>query len=803
MRARRVSWLREFTDLPESDHARGAARRARAGRGSRRRTSTSFDVTGPVVVGQVVSFEDEPQSNGKTIRWCQVDVGGGRRTESAASSAVRATSWSGDKVAVTLPGAVLPGPFPISARKTYGHTSDGMIASAKELGLGDEHDGILRLAALGLDPEVGVDAIPLLGLDDFAVEVNVTPDRGYAFSIRGIAREYSNSTGAAFRDPGGSRGKVAEASGFPVVLQDDRAPIRGRAGCSVFTARVVRGVNATWPTPPWMVARLLLSGVRSISLIVDIGNYVMLELGQPIHTYDLAKVDPGGLVIRRAVPGRPSRRSTARCARLDPEDLVVADATGAIGLAGVMGGASTEISATSTDVLVEAGNWDPITIARSVRRHKLPSEAAKRYERGVDPRMSDVAAARVVDLLVELGGGTADPLGFYQDDSIAPAADRARLRLREPAHGRRLHRGRDRRVADRDRRDGRSQRIRLDGHAADLAARPDRRPHPGRGGRPHRRLRPHPVRAARRAARPWSHPRPAPASQCRAGTRRCRPRPRCWRTRSCRSSENDRFGGAEQAGAGAIRLANALDPDAANAAHHARSRASSRSPAATCRAASPTSRSTRSGSRSSPSRASPTGAARCRSATRRPDEAALDALRASIPPQPWHVGALLVGDARRQAARSGRRADRARPTRSMSPGSSRLRWMRRCASSPERHQALHPGRTAGAVVRGAAGRHRRRAAASLAARARPPARRRAARARPGCAHRGRRDRASRAADLGDARGHAATSRSSSPHGHPRPARCGTRWSPAAASCSSTSRSSTTTGVRAFRTARSR
>ena len=167
----------------------------------------------------------------------------------------------GDKVVVSLPGAVLPGPFPIAARKTYGHVSDGMIASTRELGLGDEHDGILLLSSLGLDPEVGTDAIALLGLDDAAVEINVTPDRGYAFSLRGVAREYSHATGAAFRDPAAAV-TPAPASGFAVVV-DDLAPVRERRAVSTFVTRVVRGIDATRPTPPWLASRLRLAGVRS------------------------------------------------------------------------------------------------------------------------------------------------------------------------------------------------------------------------------------------------------------------------------------------------------------------------------------------------------------------------------------------------------------------------------------------------------------------------------------------------------------------------------------------------------------
>ncbi len=407
-----ISWLGEWTDLPE-DVSLESLHAALVKVGLEEEDTHGFPLTGPIVVGRVLSVEPEPQSNGKTINWCQVDVG---EAEPRGIVCGAHNFGPGDKVVVTLPGAVLPGPFPIAARKTYGHVSDGMIASARELGLGDEHDGILRLADLGLDPEVGTDAIALLGLDDAAVEVNVTPDRGYAFSIRGIAREYSHSTGAAFRDPADAI-ELPAASGYPVTIADE-APVRGRPGCSVFSVRVVRGIDATRPTPPWMASRLRLAGIRSISLAVDISNYVMLELGAPNHSYDLAKVDAGGLVVRRATAGEQLETLDGKVRALDASDLVVADAQRALGIAGVMGGAYSEISDDTSDVLVEAAIWDPVTIARSVRRHKLPSEAAKRNERGVDPRMAERATARVAELLVELAGGTLDELGALYDASV-------------------------------------------------------------------------------------------------------------------------------------------------------------------------------------------------------------------------------------------------------------------------------------------------------------------------------------------------------------------------------------------------
>jgi phenylalanyl-tRNA synthetase beta chain len=408
-----ISWLAEYVDLPNGasiDDIHAALVKV----GLEEEGSHDFDLSGPIVVGQVLEFVEEPQTNGKTIRWCQVRVAPEGEPAADGGADVRGivcgarNFFEGDKVVVTLPGAVLPGGFAIAARKTYGHVSDGMIASARELGLGDDHDGILRLGTLGLDPEVGTDAIGLLGLDDAAVEVNVTPDRGYAFSIRGIAREYSHSTGAAFRDPV-ARVTTSAGTGFPVTILDE-APIRGHVGATVFVTRVVRNVDPTVPSPAWLIARLKLAGIRSISLVVDITNYVMLELGQPIHGYDLDTLQ-GGIVVRRAAAGETLETLDGQTRSLDPEDLVIADERGAIGLAGVMGGAATEIGASTTNVLIEAANFDPVSIARTARRHKLPSEASRRFERGVDPQVAAPAAARVVELLESLAGGTADPLG--------------------------------------------------------------------------------------------------------------------------------------------------------------------------------------------------------------------------------------------------------------------------------------------------------------------------------------------------------------------------------------------------------
>ena len=422
-----LSWLGEHVELP-ADVTPEQVHADLVRVGFEEESIRRFEATGPIVVGEVLSREPEPQSNGKTINWCQVRVAlpgaqaadGGEDVRGIVCGAHNFEA--GDKVVVTLPGAVLPGDFKIAARKTYGHVSDGMIASARELALGEDHDGIIVLSRLGFnaengtDPEVGTDALELLGMRDTAVEINVTPDRGYAFSIRGVAREYSHSTGAAFVDPAFAL-EIGKGTGYSVTL-DDKAPVRGRIGCTGFIARVVRGVDPSRPTPQWMASRLLLAGIRSLGLQVDISNYVMLELGQPLHAYDLSKLT-GGITVRRALPGETLVTLDGQERKLHEEDLLITDESGPIGLAGVMGGESTKTDDTTTDVLIEAATFDPVSIARTLRRHKLPSEASKRYERGVDPLVAAAAAQRMADLLVELGGGTVDALGT---DIVAPFA---------------------------------------------------------------------------------------------------------------------------------------------------------------------------------------------------------------------------------------------------------------------------------------------------------------------------------------------------------------------------------------------
>ena len=417
-----LSWLAEYVDVP-GDATPESVMAELVKVGLEEEGSHGFGVTGPLVVGEVLEFVEEPQTNGKTIRWCQIRVAAAGQKAADGGEDVRgivcgASNFEvGDKVVVCLPGAVLPGDFKIAARSTYGHTSDGMLASGRELNLSDDHSGIIRLHELGLDPKIGTDAVELLQLAEQAAEVNVTPDRGYCFSIRGIAREYAHATGGEFRDPIGNA-HPESTSGFNLKIED-KAPIRGRQGSHRFVLRSVKGVDTKRPTPPWMVARLKLAGMRSISLIVDITNYVMLELGQPLHAYDADKLQ-GGITVRRANPGETIKTLDGQERKLHPEDLVIADDAGAIGIAGVMGGERTEVSDTTVNVMIEAANFDPISIARSARRHKLPSEASKRYERGVDTNVAEFAAARAVQLLEVQALGTSEPFGADYREHFEP-----------------------------------------------------------------------------------------------------------------------------------------------------------------------------------------------------------------------------------------------------------------------------------------------------------------------------------------------------------------------------------------------
>lgn len=400
-----LSWLREYVELPEGQTGRDVATKLiAAGLEVETVEQLGLGLTGPLVVGKVLAIEELTEFK-KPIRWCQVDVGAANGTGEPQNLICGARNFAvGDKVVVVLPGAELPGGFKISARKTYGRVSEGMICSAAELGMGDDHDGIIVLPP---EHEIGSDAIELLELVDEVLDIAVTPDRSDCLSMRGLAREVAIAYGVQLRDPALLDVPVPNDYGPAVKVEDP-------AGCDQFTARAVTGLSPDARSPLWLQRRLQKAGMRPISLAVDITNYVMLELGQPLHAYDRNRVE-GTIGVRRAEAGEKITTLDGTTRELDAEDLVITDDRGPIGLAGVMGGANTEIADASAgeqvgtrEVVIEAAHFDPVAIARTARRHKLSSEASKRFERGVDPLAASAAAQRTVDLLVLLAGGSAE-----------------------------------------------------------------------------------------------------------------------------------------------------------------------------------------------------------------------------------------------------------------------------------------------------------------------------------------------------------------------------------------------------------
>ncbi len=400
-----LSWLLAAAGVdPSADPAEVARRLTAAGLEVESVQQVGHDIDG-IVVAEVTAIE-ELTGFKKPVRYCQVRTG---PADDAAERGVicgAANFAAGDRVPLALPGAHLPGGFQITARKTYGHVSDGMICSAAELGIGDDHSGILVLPP---DAPLGTDFVAYAGLADDVLDIAVTPDRGYALSVRGVARELATSYGLRFGDlahdglPDG--GLAADLS--QVSAEVHPASIEDPAACDRFVLREVRGFSPA-PTPLPMRVRLARAGMRSVSLAVDITNYLMLELGQPLHAFDADQLH-GPIVVRRARPGERLETLDHVVRELDPEDIVIADESGAISLAGTMGGVATEISGSSANLVIEAAHFDARGVARMSRRHKLFSEASYRFERGVDRELPLRATARAVALLAELGGGTVVP----------------------------------------------------------------------------------------------------------------------------------------------------------------------------------------------------------------------------------------------------------------------------------------------------------------------------------------------------------------------------------------------------------
>ena len=417
-----LSWLREYAQLPEPVDATEVARRLTgAGLEVEALESVGHDIRG-VVVAQVLSIE-ELAGLKKPIRYCRVAVSAAQLdgTPDEASGVIcgAANFEVGDRVALALPGAVLPGGFEIGARRTYGHISEGMICSASELALSEDHTGILVLPP---DAPLGEDFVAYARLRDEVFEIAVTPDRGYAVSVRGLARELASAYNVPFTDPAATALPDATLLGGPLDFEGpDVYPARidDPTACDRFVLREVRGFSPGARTPLWMMVRLARCGVRPVSLAVDVTNYLMLELGQPLHAFDRSKLS-GEIVVRRARPGEKLETLDHVVRTLDPEDILITDSSGPISLAGTMGGLTTEIDDASTDLVIEAAHFSARGTAKMSRRHKLHSEASYRFERGVDRELPLRASAKAMALLAGLGGGQVVPGCTHAQFDVAP-----------------------------------------------------------------------------------------------------------------------------------------------------------------------------------------------------------------------------------------------------------------------------------------------------------------------------------------------------------------------------------------------
>ena len=395
------SWMNEFTPLTVT--AAALAQRLTL---SGLEVESIVPVAPPfrgVVVGEVLECGRHPDADKLSL--CQVTTDGNDRLSVVCGAPnVRA----GLKVAVAKVGAELPGGLTIKRAKIRGVESNGMLCSARELGLGDEHDGIMELPA---SLPLNVDVRKALDLDDTVFEVNATPNRGDCMSVLGIARDYAAAHEHRYLRPAIAPVAAAHDSVFPVRIES-------ASNCPVFCSRVIRGVRADATSPPWLRERLRRVGLASISPIVDVTNYVMMDLGQPLHAYDLARLSQG-ITVRQARPGEHITLLNDQEYRLDPDSLVIADASGPIGLAGIMGGKSTAIGDATTDVLLESAHFTPAALAGRARRLGLLTDASQRFERGVDPALPPIALERATALIAQIAGGEPGPVQVTRAEAQA------------------------------------------------------------------------------------------------------------------------------------------------------------------------------------------------------------------------------------------------------------------------------------------------------------------------------------------------------------------------------------------------
>ena len=404
------SWLTEWTAIPWDARELGS-----------RLTMSGFEVEAlepaappftAVVVAEILAADRHPQAD--KLQVCKVSIGRGAPLQivCGASNARR-----GLKSALAMVGAQLPGEVTIGAAKLRGMESQGMLASARELGLADTSSGILELPD---DAPVGAALREYLNLDEMVLHLNITPNRGDAMSVLGVAREVVALSGGSLTAPSIARVPTQGSGSFPVRLAD-------AAGCPRFAGCIVRGIDNTAATPLWMRERLRRAGLRSITPVVDITNYVMLELGQPMHAYDLAKLKEA-ITVRRAEAGEGLTLLDGTRITAASDVLVIADAQGPVGLAGIMGGERTAVSAATTDVFFESAYFAPAAVLGRARRFGLTTDASQRFERGVDPTQQARAIERAVALLTPITGGTAGPIEVTESANHLPRRPAVTLR---------------------------------------------------------------------------------------------------------------------------------------------------------------------------------------------------------------------------------------------------------------------------------------------------------------------------------------------------------------------------------------
>jgi phenylalanyl-tRNA synthetase beta chain len=402
-----VQWLRERVDTGE-DIAALAHALTMAGLEIEANEPAAPALTG-VVVAEVLSVERHPDA--EKLNVCRVNTGRKQVQIVCGAANVRA----GLRAPLAQVGAKLPNGLEIKAAKLRGVESFGMLCSARELGLSEDAAGLMELPA---DLNVGEDLNTALALDDRVLAVNLTPNRGDCMSMAGVAREVSAVRDVPLREP--------SIQAVPASIKDAlQVKLAANDACSKFAARVIRDVRATAVSPLWLRERLRRAGLRPISAIVDITNYVMLEIGQPMHAYDLKQLH-GGITVRLARDEEKLTLLDGREITLTTDVLVIADEERALGLAGVMGGQSSSITDTTTDVLLEVAHFHPDAIAGRGRRYGLVTDASQRFERGVDPQLPERVIERATQLILECAGGAAGPVTLATTVVEAPAAIRLR-----------------------------------------------------------------------------------------------------------------------------------------------------------------------------------------------------------------------------------------------------------------------------------------------------------------------------------------------------------------------------------------